>query len=323
MKKISEQQKLRIWAAADDLVASEDIEAPTNEQVRESLGGGSMSDISPAMRMWKDARAEKQVIAHAIPAEAKQAIDAAGLTIWRAASDMANNRLKSVQEDAQKRVNSAESERDELLTEIERLESLSETSKAEASEKTQALSEAEKLIATQKSSIIDLKDQMKESDAKIDRLTTLGARKEQAFDEAEKKLTAKTDELKNALTKINTLNEAVTEKNGDLKAARSKINDLELNNSTQFNQLNELRASDATKSTENAALSAKLDVALNQVNELKKSADMASLLKGKLESNEIQIEGLKTDLQNALVAEKNAIIHSGVLEGRLEATKKN
>lgn len=53
--KIKPEIRERIVVAASAL-AAEGIDSPTNEQVRERMGGGSLSHISPVMREWRESR---------------------------------------------------------------------------------------------------------------------------------------------------------------------------------------------------------------------------------------------------------------------------
>ena len=53
--KIKPEIKERIVEAANALVA-EGNENPTNEQVRERMGSGSLSHISPVMREWRESQ---------------------------------------------------------------------------------------------------------------------------------------------------------------------------------------------------------------------------------------------------------------------------
>jgi len=111
----------RIVAAANALVG-EGINAPTNDQVRERLGGGSLSHISPAMRQWRQDRQAAVVTALTIPAELKQAIETSLSQVWEAAGRLATGRIERIQQEATDQQRAAEVERDEALGEVTRLE---------------------------------------------------------------------------------------------------------------------------------------------------------------------------------------------------------
>ena len=71
---IKTEIKQKIMACADELVAS-GINEPTNDQVRERLGGGSLSHISPVMREWRGNRKDAVVVALDMPTELKNVVD--------------------------------------------------------------------------------------------------------------------------------------------------------------------------------------------------------------------------------------------------------
>ena len=72
--KIKPEIRNRILSAASALTA-EGIESPTNDQVRERMGGGSLSHISPVMRQWRQSRKADVVAALDMPADLKRAVD--------------------------------------------------------------------------------------------------------------------------------------------------------------------------------------------------------------------------------------------------------
>ncbi len=57
-----------------------------------------------------------------MPGEARLALDRAGVDLWKIVTTLATEKLTKVQEEAEKAIHSANTERDEALTEIERLE---------------------------------------------------------------------------------------------------------------------------------------------------------------------------------------------------------
>lgn len=69
--KIKPEIRDKILSAANSLQA-EGVETPTNEQVREYLGGGSLSHISPVMREWRDSKKSEVAAALEIPADLKK-----------------------------------------------------------------------------------------------------------------------------------------------------------------------------------------------------------------------------------------------------------
>lgn len=80
-----------------------------------------------------------------MPAEAKAALDRAGVDIWRVVTGLATEKLAKVQAEADEVVKSATAERDEALAEIERLEASLEKANSELLEKSEAEEKAKQL----------------------------------------------------------------------------------------------------------------------------------------------------------------------------------
>ncbi len=115
------QIKDKIVAVANTLV-SEGIESPTNDQVRERMGGGSLSHISPVMREWRDSRKAEVVAALEIPADLKKVIETSVGQVWATASKLAAVTVDTIRQKADAAVEAATEERDEALAEIIQLE---------------------------------------------------------------------------------------------------------------------------------------------------------------------------------------------------------
>lgn len=113
--------KQRIIEAAMALVAA-GIEDPTNDQVREKLGGGSLSHISPVMREWRSSRKEAVVAALEIPADLKKVIEISLSQVWNTANKIAFSTVDTIQKESDALINEANTERDEALQEVQRLE---------------------------------------------------------------------------------------------------------------------------------------------------------------------------------------------------------
>ena len=119
--KVNAEIRERIIATANAL-AAEGIESPTNDQVRERLGGGSLSHISPVMREWRESRKSEVAAALEIPADLKKAIETSLGQVWATANKLAMAAVETVRQDAEAAVASASAERDEALAEVTRLE---------------------------------------------------------------------------------------------------------------------------------------------------------------------------------------------------------
>jgi chromosome segregation ATPase len=106
-------------------------EKPTMEKIRGILNGGSYSIISPVLREWKKGNEKRAVATIQMPNEAKAAFDRTGADLWQIISTLATEKLTKVQVEAEESVQYANSERDEAIREIERLESILEQKKGE------------------------------------------------------------------------------------------------------------------------------------------------------------------------------------------------
>ncbi len=110
-----------IIKAADAL--ERDGEKVTAEAVRAFLGGGSYTTLSPVLREWKEGRKTTVAVVLDMPGELKAVMERLGSEFWQAASKLANEKLISVQAEADSAVADAQAERDETLQEVARLES--------------------------------------------------------------------------------------------------------------------------------------------------------------------------------------------------------
>lgn len=130
--------KEKILTAANALVA-EGNDNPTNAQVLERMGKGSLSHVSPVMREWRDSRKAEMVAALEIPSELKKAIETSLSQVWTAASKLASATVEKIQQEAQANIDAAANERDEALEEITRLEARINDQVAQHQEKTKEL----------------------------------------------------------------------------------------------------------------------------------------------------------------------------------------
>ncbi|WP_275099652.1 DNA-binding protein [Sedimenticola hydrogenitrophicus] len=139
---VKKEIREKIVAAANALVA-EGIESPTNDQVRERMGGGSLSHISPVMREWRESRKQEVAVALEMPADLRRAMETSLGQVWTVASKLAGSTVEAVRQEADAAIEAATGERDEALAEISRLEDrMGELQKALA-EKDQAVSQAQ------------------------------------------------------------------------------------------------------------------------------------------------------------------------------------
>lgn len=102
-------------------------EKATMASVREHLGGGSFATISPVLREWREGRTISKAIVLDMPGELKIVMERQASEFWQAASTLANEKLITVQREAEAAVIDAQTERDETLQEVARLENSLET----------------------------------------------------------------------------------------------------------------------------------------------------------------------------------------------------
>lgn len=119
--RVRQEIKEKIIGAANAL-AAEGNESPTNDQVRERMGGGSLSHISPVMREWRESRKSEVAAALEIPADLKKVIETSVGQVWATASKLASASIEAVRQDAEVAIEAATAERDEALEEVRRLE---------------------------------------------------------------------------------------------------------------------------------------------------------------------------------------------------------
>ncbi len=103
-------------------LVGEGEDSPTNDAIRERMGGGSLSHISPVMRQWRESRKEQVSAALELPADLKKIIETSLGQVWTTANKLASVAIDSVRQEADKNIGEATHERDEALTEITRLE---------------------------------------------------------------------------------------------------------------------------------------------------------------------------------------------------------
>ncbi|BEM90291.1 KfrAs (plasmid) [Serratia marcescens] len=113
----------RIEDAAAALIAAGTAN-PTNEQVRQHLGGGSLSHISPVMRAFR-ARQREQASenAPALPTALAQLLTGQLGLLWQAAVKQADADTLAAREQADTDIAQADQERDAALATVARLES--------------------------------------------------------------------------------------------------------------------------------------------------------------------------------------------------------
>ncbi|WP_323612619.1 DNA-binding protein [Pectobacterium versatile] len=113
----------RIEDAAAALIAA-GTPNPTNEQVRQHLGGGSLSHISPVMRAFR-ARLREQASepTRPLPPELLQLLQGQLGLLWQAACKQAETDISAQRDQADADIAQADAQRDEALIRVTQLES--------------------------------------------------------------------------------------------------------------------------------------------------------------------------------------------------------
>ncbi|WP_323743871.1 DNA-binding protein [Enterobacter cloacae] len=123
MTTLSPDTVRRIEDAAAALIAA-GTPNPTNEQVRQHLGGGSLSHISPVMRAFRARRREQAAEqATPLPTELAQLLTGQLGLLWQAAVKQAEAGALAAREQADDDIARADQERDEALANVAALES--------------------------------------------------------------------------------------------------------------------------------------------------------------------------------------------------------
>ena len=94
----------------------------TIDSVRQALGGGSFTTISPLVKAWKESNIVEAAAAEAMPAEAERASAEAARVIWSAAQRVAAERIEAARAQADDAVREATASADEAVAEVARLE---------------------------------------------------------------------------------------------------------------------------------------------------------------------------------------------------------
>lgn len=118
MATISEESRRRIINVAETLVA-EGVDHPTNEQVLQKLGGGSMSYVSPVMREWREKKRAAEKVYAETPDSIKELGQGITVQIWSSALKLAMTSVEAIKKDIEERAVGLESELNEVLEKLD------------------------------------------------------------------------------------------------------------------------------------------------------------------------------------------------------------
>jgi chromosome segregation ATPase len=151
--------KEQVWAAADSLAA--EGRNPTLAAVRERLGGGSYTDISAAMQVWKATQqASAAPIREPAPTAVTDRLGELGGEIWAVALELANGRLQAEREaleQARQEMEQARQEAADLADQLSAdLEAVQAAARRQADQLAADAAEIERLWAESRSRAEDL-----------------------------------------------------------------------------------------------------------------------------------------------------------------------
>jgi len=121
---------------------------PTAEKVRNELGSGSFTTISPIIREWRDTQSKTETVPE-IPPEAQNAVTQATALIWKIATDHQTEAINAVRQECNRIEQEALAERDEALKEIQFLENQLQTLKTSL----ETIEKQNRTITTEKASL--------------------------------------------------------------------------------------------------------------------------------------------------------------------------
>ena len=281
-----------IHATADTL-AEQGIK-PTLAEVRKALGGGSFTTISDAMKTWRQEQQDEQRLQRIdLPSAIDDRLQSLGADMWQSAINIASERLTAEREalavaqakaqaetdEAQEAVKTLEAEQVELLEQLDAQQAQAEQATANAIQSRTAL---ETVTAQHKADIDAIKQQLDDTQHKLELEKQRSSTAQQAVDDLRSKL----DEIGAQLTH-----------------ARENIATANAQNKAQQADIERLKAEIADSKALNTQKDAKIEQLTNERNTL--SAELANQA-GRLEVTKEQLATL-TDNNRQLVSENKAM----------------
>jgi chromosome segregation ATPase len=284
--------KEQVWGAADELTA--EGKNPTLAAVRERLGGGSYTDISAAMQIWKANRqAAAAPIREPAPAAVTERLSELGGEIWAIALELANSRLQAEREALEQARQELEASRQEAADLADQLSADLEVAQATVQRQTEQIAadtaEIERLRA-------ELRAQVEATTAAVHRADTAEAARAELQRRADQ-LGVLLDQERDAHVQAEAEARRLAEKAASASAERDAFERrvLEL----------EARDSEAIRASEQARREA----------ESARVAEQAT--QARLESATRELEQLRKDKSDAEELGRKAIEEAAELRGRL------
>lgn len=296
--------------ATADALAEQGIK-PTLAEVRKSLGGGSFTTISEAMKSWRqEQQTEQQLQRVDLPNSINERLQSLGADVWQSAINIANERLTAEREalavaqnkaqaeidEAQEAVRTLESEQAELL---EQLDAQQATAEQATDDATQSRTALETATAQHKADIDAIKQHLSDIQHKLELERQRSSSAQQTVDDLRSKL----DEMGAHLTK-----------------ARENIATYNAQSAAQTVEIERLKSELADSKDLNTQKDAKIDQLTNERNAL--STELANKV-GRLEVTTEQLATL-TDDNRHLVSENKAMsIEISTLTAKIDNAENN
>lgn len=236
-----------IHATADRL-AEQGIK-PTLAEVRKALGGGSFTTISDAMKSWRqEQQIEQQLQQIDLPSSIEERLKSLGAEMWQSAINMANERLAAEREalavaqtEAREAVKMLEAEQAELLEQLDAHQAKAEQATDDAIQSRIALETA---TAQHKADTDTIKQQLDDTQHKLELEQQRSSTAQQALDELRVKFDETSAQLTQSRENIATYHAQSAAQTAEIERLKSELaesKDLNTQKAAKIEQLaNEL-----------------------------------------------------------------------------------
>lgn len=147
-----------VFQAADSLFQAKGRK-PTNNEVRDEIGGGSMAHISPVMRRWRDLRDEEAAAAMRAPEEVENIAKNMAMKLWHEAKDAAAKEYQALRDKFKQEKNALTEELEQSFDQIEKLKKALTDCENALAAKDRAHEIAQKKIDENVSAISDIRQE--------------------------------------------------------------------------------------------------------------------------------------------------------------------
>lgn len=239
-----------IHAAADKL-AEQNIK-PTLAKVRDALGGGSFTTISEAMATWRqEQQLEQQLQRVDLPNAIDERLKSLGADMWQSAISIANERLtterealkiaqaaaQQVLDEHKESIETLEHEHAELLEQLDLEQSKAEKATADATQSKSAL----ELASAQYNADLDAtKQQLNDTQHKLDLEQQRSSTKQQAADDLRAKLDETNAQLMQSREYIATANAQSAAQQAEIERLKAELVDSKKLNIRKDEKIDEL-----------------------------------------------------------------------------------